>query len=54
MHDFRTLVAPNRKQDPREREIVDELACHLEEMYLELRRGGALRRDRLCGSFNGG
>ena len=41
MHDFRKLVAPNRKQDPREREIVGELACHLEEMYMELRRGGA-------------
>ena len=41
MHDFRKLVAPNRKQDPREREIVGELACHLEEMYVELRRGGA-------------
>jgi len=41
MHDFRKLVAPNRKQDPREREIVGELACHLEEMYMEFRRGGA-------------
>jgi hypothetical protein len=41
MHDFRKLVAPNRKQDPREREIVGELACHLEEMYMELRAGGA-------------
>lgn len=41
MHDFRKLVAPNRKEDPRERDIVDELACHLEEMYMELRRGGA-------------
>src|SRR5215471_12384009 len=41
MHDFLKLVAPNRKQDPREREIVGELACHLEEMYMELRRGGA-------------
>jgi hypothetical protein len=41
MHDFRKLVAPNRKQNPREREIVGELACHLEEMYMELRRGGA-------------
>jgi hypothetical protein len=41
MHDFRKLVAPKRKQDPREREIVGELACHLEEMYMELRREGA-------------
>jgi len=41
MHDFRKLVAPDRKQDPREREIVGELACHLEEMYMELRRDGA-------------
>ena len=38
MHDFRKLVAPNRKQDPREREII--VACHLEEMYMELRRSG--------------
>lgn len=41
MHDFRKLVAPNRKQVPGEREIVGELACHLEEMYMELRRSGA-------------
>jgi len=41
MHDFRKLVAPDRKQDPREREILGELACHLEEMYMELRRNGA-------------
>ena len=41
MHDFRKLVAPNRKPNPREREIVGELACHLEEMYLGLRRNGA-------------
>ena len=41
MHDFRKLVAPNRKQDPREREIVGELASHLEEMYMEFRRDGA-------------
>jgi len=41
MHDFRKLVAPDRKQNPREREIVDELACHLEEMYMRFRRNGA-------------
>jgi hypothetical protein len=41
MHDFRKLVAPDRKQDPREREIAGELACHLEEMYMGLRRNGA-------------
>jgi hypothetical protein len=48
MHDFRKLVAPDRKQDPREREIVGELACHLEEMYLELRRGGASEETALA------
>lgn len=41
MHDFRKLVAPDRKPDPREREIVGELACHLEEMYMGLRHNGA-------------
>ena len=48
MHDFRKLVAPNRKQDPREREIVGELACHLEEMYMELRRGGASKETAIA------
>lgn len=41
MHDFTKLVAPDRKQDPREVEIVTELACHLEEMYMDLRQAGA-------------
>ena len=41
MHDFYKLVAPDRKRDPREREILSELAGHLEEMYMELRRSGA-------------
>jgi hypothetical protein len=41
MHNFRKLVAPDRKQDPREQAIIGELACHLEEMYMELLRGGA-------------
>jgi hypothetical protein len=41
MHDFKKLVAPNRKEDPREREVVSELAGHLEEMYIDLRRAGA-------------
>lgn len=41
MHDFRRLVAPGRKADPREQEIVTELAGHLEEMYTDHRRNGA-------------
>jgi hypothetical protein len=41
MHDFRKLVAPHRKTDPREEEIVSELACHLEEMYMDLRHAGS-------------
>jgi hypothetical protein len=40
MHDFRKLVAPGRKEDPREQEVRSELAGHLEEMYLDLRRAG--------------
>jgi hypothetical protein len=47
MHDFRKLVAPGRKQDPREREIVSELACHLEEMYVDLRHAGASEEHAL-------
>ena len=41
MHDFRQLVAPGRKEDPREQEVLSELAGHLEEMYIDLRRAGA-------------
>src|ERR1700685_1668017 len=41
MHDFRKLVAPGRKEDPREQEVLSELAGHLEEMYIDLRRAGA-------------
>jgi hypothetical protein len=40
MHDFRKLVAPGRKEDPREQEVLSELAGHLEEMYIDLRRAG--------------
>jgi hypothetical protein len=40
MHDFRKLVAPGRKEDPREQEVRSELAGHLEEMYIDLRRAG--------------
>jgi hypothetical protein len=36
MPDFRKLVAPARKQGPHQEEIVSELACHLEEMYVDL------------------
>ena len=48
MHDFRKLVAPRRKRDPREGEIVSELACHLEEMYISLRGGGASEEHALA------
>jgi hypothetical protein len=48
MHDFRKLVAPRRKRDPREGEIVSELACHLEEMYMDLRGGGASEEHALA------
>lgn len=41
MPDFRKLVAPGRKEDPLEQEVVSELACHLEEMYIDLRRAGS-------------
>jgi hypothetical protein len=41
MHDFRKLVAPGRKEDPRDWEVVSELAGHLEEMYADLRCAGA-------------
>ena len=41
MHDFRKLVAPQRKSHPAEGEIVSELACHLEELYMDLRHAGA-------------
>jgi len=40
MPDFRKLVAPGRKEDPREQEVLSELAGHLEEMYIDLRRAG--------------
>jgi hypothetical protein len=40
MHDFGKLVAPGRKEDPREQEVRSELAGHLEEMYIDLRRAG--------------
>jgi len=40
MHNFRELVGPRRKADPREQEIVSELAGHLEEIYLDLLRTG--------------
>ncbi|HKV77184.1 MAG TPA: hypothetical protein VJP02_03550 [Candidatus Sulfotelmatobacter sp.] len=48
MHDFRKLIAPHRKQDPREKEIVGELACHLEEMYTDLRNRGASDESALA------
>lgn len=48
MPDFRKLVAPGRKTDPREREIVSELAGHLEEMYLDLRRDGASEEQAIA------
>ena len=48
MHDFRKLVAPRRKRDPREGEIVSELACHLEEIYIHLRGGGASEEHALA------
>jgi hypothetical protein len=48
MHDFRKLVAPHRKPDPREGEIVSELACHLEEMYMDLRSAGASEEHALA------
>jgi len=48
MHDFRKLVAPHRKQNPREAEIVDELACHLAEIYAELRSRGASDESALA------
>jgi hypothetical protein len=47
MHDFRKFVAPDRKQNPREADIVGELACHLEEMYTDLRSGGASEESAL-------
>jgi hypothetical protein len=41
MHDFRKLVISHRKPDPREEEIVSELAWHLEKMFMDLRHAGA-------------
>jgi len=49
MRDFRKLVAPHRKQDPYEQEIVSELACHLEEMV-----SGPLSRWRFRRECAGG
>lgn len=48
MHNFRELVGPGRKEDPREHEVVEELAGHLEEMFLELRRSGSPEEDALA------
>lgn len=48
MHEFRKLVAPDRKEDPREQEVVSELAGHLEEMYIDLRRAGASEGQALA------
>jgi hypothetical protein len=48
MHDLRKLVAPGRKEDPREQEIVSELAGHLEEMYIDLRRAGASEEQAIA------
>jgi hypothetical protein len=48
MLDFRKLVAPGRKADPREQEIVTELAGHLEEMYVDLRRDGASEEQAIA------
>jgi hypothetical protein len=48
MHDFRKLVAPGRKEDPRELEVLSELAGHLEEMYIDLRRTGASEEQAIA------
>jgi hypothetical protein len=48
MHDFRKLVAPGRKEDPREQEVLSELAGHLEEMYIDLRRAGASEEQAIA------
>jgi hypothetical protein len=48
MHDFRELVGPRRKEDPREQEIVSELAGHLEEIYLDLLCTGASEGQALA------
>lgn len=48
MHDFRKLVAPGRKADPREQEVITELAGHLEEMYFDLRGAGALEEQAIA------
>ncbi len=42
------FVTPHRKQDSRDREIVDELAGHLEERYMELRSSGASEEAALA------
>jgi hypothetical protein len=48
MHDFRKLVAPGRKEDPREQEVRSELAGHLEEMYIDLRRAGTSEEQAIA------
>jgi hypothetical protein len=47
MHNFRELVGSG-KEDPREQEIVSELADHLEEMYLDFVRTGVSEDDALA------
>lgn len=48
MHNFRELVGPRSKEDPREQEIVGELADHLEEIYLDILRTGASEDQALA------
>lgn len=47
MHDFRKLVASERDQTTTNQEIVIELACHLEEMYTDLRRAGVPEEEAI-------
>jgi hypothetical protein len=47
MHDFRKLVSTGRSQIRADQEIVIELACHLEEMYTDLRRLGVPEEEAM-------
>ena len=48
MHDFRKLVDPAESETRVKAKLCSELACHLEEMYMDLRGGGASEEHALA------